>query len=181
LPAARLGGFYFFLDPENEDGLGGLSYIGIADSELRPIRERIVDRLRDDSALDVNLDSLEAEVARAIVIERLTCALPTSGANYVDKHLRVATLFRRSPLVVLVGCDQSKQLIREAEKLLISAASAAGAPLANIQHLHFRGSASRQGMALALDVISKAAPYGLTNGGARIWADKIAAVVSRIA
>jgi hypothetical protein len=171
--SARMGGFYFFLDPSREGGLSGVNYIGIADRPDRPIGRRIVDRLRDDSALDTTLDRAAPQVARRIVTGRLVCALPRSGQNYVTKHLRVAELFRRSPGIILVGCEGPRELIRETEKSLIGSAAAADAPLFNVQHLGFRGTVSKAAMELAKAAIDEARAHGLSAAAAEVWKSQL--------
>ncbi|HVM23631.1 MAG TPA: hypothetical protein VM308_10110 [Sphingomicrobium sp.] len=174
-PPATLGGFYLFVDLEKE-GLSGLNYIGIADTMQRSIGRRIVDRLRDDSALDVALDRLSDDEARSIILRRLLCALPKSGHNYVNKHIRVGHLFRRSPVVILIGSDAEKPFIRETEKVLISSAAAAGAPLANRQHVNFRGSVGDPALKLARAVIRQAVAEGLPEEGALMWIENLRGV-----
>ena len=169
---AIFGGFYLFHDPGAE-GLRGLNYIGIADTPLRPIGRRIEDRLKDDSALDVALDSLSDDEARPIILRRLLCALPMSGNKYVEKHMKVGRLFRCSPFVILIGSDADKPLIRETEKVLIGGAAAAGAPLTNSQHVNFRGSVSEPALKLAHTVIKQATRGGLPENGAVSWMDHL--------
>jgi hypothetical protein len=169
---ATLGGFYLFHDP-NAEKLNGLNYIGIADTPLRPIGRRIEDRLKDDSALDVALDDLTDDEARPIILRRLLCALPKSGHNYVEKHTKVGSLFRRSPYVILIGSDADKPLIRETEKALIAGAAAAGAPLTNSQHVNFRGSVGDAALTLARAVIDQASAKGLPKEGALNWIDSL--------
>lgn len=175
---ATLGGFYLFVDL-TKDGLSGLNYIGIADAPQRPIGGRIVDRLRDDSALDVTFDELTDDEARPIIRRRLVCALPRTGQNYVEKHLKVGNLFRRSPTVIVLGCDKCRELIREAEKILIASAAAAGAPLTNEKHMRFRGPSSQAAFALANLVIDEAVRCGFPTGGATRWRGGLTAVVTR--
>lgn len=167
--AARLGGFYLFLDPRESGGLRGLNYIGIADTTRRPIGRRIEDRLKDDSSLDILLDDLDIETARSIITARLMCALPRSGQNYVEKHLAVAQLFRRSPCVLILGCSEEPSLIRQAEKLLIASAIAAGAPLVNVQHRRFKGTVVQPALELASEVIAAAGSAGLPATAIRHW------------
>ena len=173
---AAMGGFYLFCDSGFREGLGGLRYVGIADGSRRPIGQRIVDRLRDDSALDISLDTLPVEIARRRVHDRLVCALPASGQNYVDKHLRVAELFRCSPVVLLLGTTEPSPIIREAERVLIGAAAAAGAPLFNRQHLNFRGPASTRAVALVEAVIDEVSNCGVLEAGVRRWRDQISSM-----
>lgn len=171
--AAKMGGFYLFLDSSMQNGLSGLHYIGIADTPSRPIGRRIIDRLRDDSALDTGLDTVSPEEAQSIVHERLICALPQSGHNYVVKHLTAADLFRRSPEVLLIGCAESMAIIREAEKVLIGSAHRAGAPLINRQHIRFKGPASRDAVRIACAVVDLAGVHGLGKEGASQWTANI--------
>jgi hypothetical protein len=175
---ATLGGFYLFHDPSVPERLGGLNYIGIADSPRRPIARRIEDRLKDDSSLDVALDEMAECTVRTIVTARLLCALPNSGQNYVDKHLRVAALFRRSPIVILLGCEQPRELIRETEKILIASAAAVGAPLTNDTHIRFRGRASKAAIELADAVIVAAAANGLPTNGINDWRESLSKIVT---
>jgi len=175
---ATLGGFYLFYDPHVSDRLGGLNYVGIADSSRRPIGRRIEDRLKDDSSLDVALDEMDKSAVREIVTARLLCALPKSGQNYVDKHLRVAALFRLSPIVILLGCEQSRERIRETEKILIASAAAAGAPLTNDTHMRFRGRASKAAFELADAVMVAAAANGLPTNGISDWRESLSKIVT---
>lgn len=171
---AAMGGFYLFIDPGQQDSLAGLNYIGIAEGRARPIGRRIVDRLRDDSALDSSLDQLGPEVARRVVHDRLVCALPQTGQNYVDKHLQVAELCRRSPTVVLIGSDEPKHTIRKAEKILIRSAVSAGAPVVNIQHRRFKGDASERAYEVAHAVIDQGVQHGLSSTGGKQWRSRLA-------
>jgi hypothetical protein len=169
---ATSGGFYLFHDPK-EKGLDGLSYIGIADSPRRPIGRRIEDRLKDDSGLDVDLDEVEDGVARLIISGRLLCALPVSGQNYIEKHMRVAALFRRSPAVILLGCDETRDAIRETEKVLIGSAASAGASLMNRTCIGYRGPAFGMALELAEAVITTAGQLGFPESGLKCWRDSL--------
>lgn len=178
---ATLGGFYLFADLTRAVDLSGLNYVGIADTPRRPIGRRIVDRMKDDSSLDVNLDHKDVETARRIITGRLLCALPHSGGNYVEKHLRVATLFRRSPTVLLLGCERSPSLIRDAEALLISSAVSAGAPVLNVHHRHLRRTVSRVAFDLAHQVVAAAGTVGLPPKAVNCWHSALDRAVIRSA
>lgn len=169
-----MAGFYFFIDPTQQDNLAGLNYIGIAEGRTRPLGRRIVDRLRDDSALDTSLDQLSPGAARRVVHNRLVCALPGTGQNYVDKHLKVAELCRRSPIVVLIGVDEPKQIIRDAEKILIRSAVSAGAPVLNVQHRRFKGGASDRAYEVVRAVIDQGVQHGLSAAGGKQWRSSLA-------
>jgi hypothetical protein len=161
-------GFYLFVDPR-EDGISGLRYIGIAKTQRRPIAGRIVDRLRDDSGLDSNLDHLPDDDFRRIVLRRLLIVLPTSGQNYVEKHLRVARLFRASRTALLISCDDDAQTIAAVEKALIGSAAAVGASLFNAQHVGYRGPVERRIVEFASTVISACTFEGLSLTASEQW------------
>ena len=89
VPPAAQAGFYVFI-ADSDVSISQIQYIGIAKTTNRPISGRIIDRLRDDSALDTALDNLEDGKFREVVSRRLLTALPKSGQNYIEMHLAAA-------------------------------------------------------------------------------------------
>jgi hypothetical protein len=171
--AAALGGIYMFYNAEVGGFLGGLGYIGMTQSGVRPTSRRIIDRFRDDSCLDAQLDHLDPATRRNKVAARLHVALPRSGHRYVDKHLATAALFRTTGSLALIGCDLPAAVIAGAEKLLIGSASRLGCPLTNRQHRQFRGLGTTDSLALAQAVIESLPPLGLSRKDVASWKDAI--------
>ena len=130
-------GVYVFVN-RNQQVMEAVKYIGIALTSKRPMAIRMVDRLRDDSALDTNLDGLPADQFRARVESRLRLVLGDPGANYVEKHLAVAELFRASTDAVLTPWSANKATIEGAERALIASAYQLGAPLFNKKQINTR-------------------------------------------
>ena len=168
IPEAAQPGFYVFMD-DRSFGISQIQYVGIAKTVRRPIRGRIVDRLRDDSGLDTALDGVSDDEFRRVVSRRLLTALPQSGLNYVEKHLSVAKLFRRSSMAAIIPCNAGETAIVEAEKALIGSAALAGAPLFNRQNRSYRGTLDDGIHDLASEVIDACSEVGLRNDGAEDW------------
>jgi len=170
-PVTELPGFYVFTEVNQAD-MRSILYIGIAESVRRPLAQRIVDRLRDDSALDTRLDELDDNDARTTVLHRLTVALPGSGQNYLEDHLRTAKLLRRCSHVLIAGVNADRDLIRATERVLVGSASKAGAKLVNRHYAEFRGACLPEARRLARRVLGALAPQ-LPEDAVRSWSAAI--------
>lgn len=166
--AAKRAGFYVFVNGAIRD-ITAIVYVGIAKTTRRPLSKRIVDRIMDDSGLDTRLDNFDDATFRMRVSRRLVAALPNSGHKHVDKHLKVAKLFRRSTHALLVGVSAASDAIKATEKVLVGSASAAGATLINDHHRHYPGPVASPERALALVVVNALRAQGMHAEAAEQW------------
>ena len=136
---------------------------------------------RDDSqrpgALRECGDGTAEQLARQIIERRLRVAMPRTAEEtrlrYVSDHLATSQLFRSSSHVLLFGCADAIAAIPEAEKIFISCAIAAGAPLINEQHRNHRGAVLEEGLRLALEVIEAGVSLGLAAQAGDAWRSAI--------
>jgi len=177
---ANFPGWYFFVDLSPGADINGVHYVGVSKTERRPIGRRIVDRFRDDSCPDTKLDGRTEAEQRCIVERRLLCALPQSGGNYIDKHLKVSALIRRSTHILMVGTRDTPRTIEEVERLLIGSAAESGAPLMNARHRSFRGGVSAADGNRAREVLDCLGLMGLAESALDPWRLQLSACLGRV-
>lgn len=127
-------GWYVFSDLDA--GIAGVHYVGIAKTVRRSIGNRICDRFRDDSCLDVGLDHLPVREQERIARARL---LAVVTKDYVPKHMETSQRFRECSHISMVGAEPNPPglhagIIEDVERLLVAGARQAGAQLRN-KHL----------------------------------------------
>lgn len=170
---AEAGGVYLFYRPTSSIGINDLVYVGIAESASRPLRTRILDRLRNDSCFDVGLDDLPRAEAARIVRRRLEVAMPKSAKDYVEDHLRTSALVSGSLKILLNATRVDPLDIRAAERVLIASARALGAPLMNKRDLTTSRQISANAERLARSVIEGLVSYRWSSADVSTWSAKL--------
>ena len=151
-PAGDLPGVYLFTEPT-----GHVRYIGIAETNRRPLRVRLEDRLRHDSWFDAQLDHLSDAKLLAKIDMRLGASNPRAAGKHNGSHARMITQYRNCDTIRLFGTTVSSEEIRSAERALIASAVLAGLPLQNSNHRRFRGNIGKSALELARWVVAESA------------------------
>jgi len=154
--AGDAGGLYAFLDRSNPE-IDVVRYVGIAETKARPLRERIVDRFRDDSCFDVALDQLEVNEARILIDRRLRVAMPRTAdltrLRYVDNHIRTAATIRSITHIAFACSSADILTLRTAEKILVSSAWSTSQPLLNVHGRRFQNHVTHANLELAVKAV----------------------------
>lgn len=147
------GGIYFFLSelPATADNL---KYIGRS-RPSRPLASRIVDRFRDDTALDRGCYGLPIERVQEIAYGRMRTAMRSSDETlrtFAEKHCETMYEFRDLTHVVVIPILDQQLVIDHVEHILIYTASQIGCGLTNVQERRRlrSGAAEEAGRVLAI-------------------------------
>jgi hypothetical protein len=129
-----VGGVYLFVEciPAAAEHV---KYIGRS-RPSRPLARRIVDRFRDDTALDSSSYDLPYGDVRDIAYARMRTAMRSRDETlrgFAEKHCRTMEAFKSLSYVIVVPIRGPQSVIDDVEHLLIYSASQIGCALTNVQ------------------------------------------------